>query len=528
MAPGNTIGFVPLWSGSKSPTNQIASSNLFQSGSNVGLGTTSPAALFDVNGTGGFRDSLTLFPKGSDPTLSVQGTAFGISSTGLVSFVSGQTFPGTGNGTITGVTAGTDLTGGGSSGNVTLNLDTTRVPQLGTANTFTANQTINGNLSATFLGAQIAGFTGSSSSSILLVQQKESGFNAIAGLASGAGSVGVEGEGDTGVSGSGTTTGVSASGTKQGMEAEGLGAGSIGVTALGQAFGVVAQTLATSGNTQGVEALATSPNGIGTLSTAIGESKTGRSLIFCCPVGVWGDTAATAPGAAGLVGTADNAQAIVALNNTTSTSLFTANIQNLENTTHKVPVMNVSGAFGHCTADTDGDLACTGTISKGGGSFKIDHPLDPANKYLYHSFVESPDMMNIYNGVVTLGEGGAASVQLPDYFEALNRDFRYQLTSLGRSQPDLYIAREVSSNSFEIAGGQPGGRVSWQVTGIRHDAYAEAHRIQTEVEKAPEERGKYLHPDLFGAPLEELIGRSAPPPVASAVSTGPTRAEMTK
>ena len=56
---------------------------------------------------------------------------------------------GSGGGGITGVTAGTDLTGGGASGNVTLNLDTTKVPQLNTANTFTGNQTVNGNLSAT-------------------------------------------------------------------------------------------------------------------------------------------------------------------------------------------------------------------------------------------------------------------------------------------------------------------------------------------------------------------------------------------
>src|SRR5262249_60204830 len=76
----------------------------------------------------------------------------------------------------------------------------------------------------------------------------------------------------------------------------------------------------------------------------------------------------------------------------------------------------------------DGDVLITGKLSKGSGSFKIDHPLDPANKYLSHSFVESPDMMNIYNGVVTTDANGDAQVQLPGYFEALNRDFRYQLT----------------------------------------------------------------------------------------------------
>ncbi len=47
---------------------------------------------------------------------------------------------------ITGVTAGTDLTGGGTSGNVTLNLDTSKVPQLNFPNIFTGNQTVDGRL----------------------------------------------------------------------------------------------------------------------------------------------------------------------------------------------------------------------------------------------------------------------------------------------------------------------------------------------------------------------------------------------
>ena len=134
-----------------------------------------------------------------------------------------------------------------------------------------------------------------------------------------------------------------------------------------------------------------------------------------------------------------------------------------------------------------------GTLSKGAGSFKIDHPLDPENKYLYHSFVESPDMMNIYNGNVTIDEHGEAVVELPDWFEALNQDFRYQLTCLHGFAP-VYIDEEISANHFKIAGGKAGMRVSWQVTGIRHDAYANVHRIQVEEIKPAGERGTYLHP----------------------------------
>ncbi len=100
-----------------------------------------------------------------------------------------------------------------------------------------------------------------------------------------------------------------------------------------------------------------------------------------------------------------------------------------------------------------------GHLSKLSGSFKIDHPLDPANKYLYHSFVESPDMMNIYNGNAILDGGGEAIVTLPEWFETLNRDFRYQLTAVGAPGPNLYVAEEISGNHFKIAGGQPGAKV---------------------------------------------------------------------
>lgn len=151
-----------------------------------------------------------------------------------------------------------------------------------------------------------------------------------------------------------------------------------------------------------------------------------------------------------------------------------------------------------------GDVHISGNLSKSGGSFKIDHPLDPANKYLYHSFVESPDMKNIYDGVVTMDANGEAVVELPDWFGVLNRDFRYQLTCIGGFAP-VYIAQKVQNNSFKIAGGQPGMEVSWQVTGIRKDAWANAHRIPVEEEKNARERGHYLHPELYGAPEERGI-----------------------
>jgi hypothetical protein len=147
---------------------------------------------------------------------------------------------------------------------------------------------------------------------------------------------------------------------------------------------------------------------------------------------------------------------------------------------------------------TNGNLSVSGSMSvSGAGEFKIDHPLDPANKYLHHASVESSDMMNIYSGNAVLNQAGEAEVELPDWFEALNEDFRYQLTCLGGFAP-VYIAQEVHNNHFRIAGGRAGLKVSWQLTATRHDAYAQAYRSPVEEEKPLAERGKYLHPELYG------------------------------
>ena len=154
---------------------------------------------------------------------------------------------------------------------------------------------------------------------------------------------------------------------------------------------------------------------------------------------------------------------------------------------------------------SDGNMHVNGAISKSSGTFKIDHPLDPANKYLSHSFVESPDMMNIYNGNVTTDASGNAEVTLPDYFEALNKDFRYQLTVIGTFAQAI-ISKKVSGNTFSIKTSVPNVEVSWQVTGVRHDAWADAHRVVPEQDKADADKGSYMHPELFGATADKQIG----------------------
>jgi hypothetical protein len=161
--------------------------------------------------------------------------------------------------------------------------------------------------------------------------------------------------------------------------------------------------------------------------------------------------------------------------------------------------------LGHGAVTGDWDVA--GTLTKGAGAFKIDHPLDPANKYLLHSFVESPDMKNVYDGLVTLDAEGGATVELPDWWEALNGDVRYQLTPIGGPAPELHVSKTMAKNRFSIGGGAAGQEISWQVTGIRRDAYAEANRIPVELAKETKEKGRYLHPAAHGQPASKATMR---------------------
>jgi hypothetical protein len=166
------------------------------------------------------------------------------------------------------------------------------------------------------------------------------------------------------------------------------------------------------------------------------------------------------------------------------------------------------GVWGQSTSGYSGYFSgkvyIGGPLEKPGGSFKIDHPLDPENTYLSHSFVESPDMKNVYDGIVTTDADGLAVVQLPAWFQALNRDYRYQLTVIGRFAQAI-VEEEVEDNRFTVRTNLANVKVSWQVTGIRQDAWANAHRIQVEEVKSQQEKGSYLHPELFGQPEERGV-----------------------
>jgi len=356
-----TKDYVPLWL-SKS---KLGSSNIFQStAGDLGIGTTSPAANLDVNGTTDARNTLTLFPNGSSPTLSISGTAFEVSSTGSVTFVSGQTFPGTGTvtsvgsgagltgGPITGsgtlsvpnsgitnamlqnssltVKAGTALTGGGtvSLGNsTTLNVDTTKVPLLSGNNSFTGNQAVTGNLSDTgnisatgSITGQTGSFSANNSNPVVSITQSGSGpglnltaGNATYGIEASAASVGIFGNatlaGGIGVKGYSTN-------------------GADGVGVFGQTVGGTAISgvdTATSGVSTGVYAASSSLSGygvqgsspdVGVYGVSDGSSKTGSGSAWA---GVWGDTSGLGgPDFIGVLGTADDSYAGLFLNNSPS------------------------------------------------------------------------------------------------------------------------------------------------------------------------------------------------------------------
>jgi hypothetical protein len=210
-------------------------------------------------------------------------------------------------------------------------------------------------------------------------------------------------------------------------------------------------------------------------------------------IGVEGRSA----GSFGVLGTSDTSVGVCAK------SLQGSGVFGQSNTGAGVYGQSAAGTGVHGRSSTgwagvfEGNVLVTGTIVKGAMGFKIDHPLDPKNKYLNHSGVESPDMKNMYDGIAELDAKGQAVVKLPAWFEALNKDFRYQLTPLGDLSPDLHIAKEIEGNRFVIGGGKPRIRVCWQVTGIRQDAFANANRLPVEENKPAKERGLFLHPESF-------------------------------
>lgn len=458
LPPGTITGsgtadFIPRFTG----TTTIGNSNIFETvGGNVGIATTTPAAKLDVKGTEDVRNTLTLFPSGTNPALSVHGTAFELSNTGNVTFVSGQTFPGTGSVSSVGLSApSSDFSVSGSpvTSSGTLGLSWTVAP----TNQDSANAIVKRDSSGGFSAGAISASSTSSG-----------GTGVFANAGSSTGSNGVISYGATGIAGHATVA------SSIGVYGDGgTSAGSAGVSGSGGTYGAYGY----SGSGYGIYGTVPSSgvDGVHGISASENSGVAGINNNSSSGYGVYGQAESPSGVGGGFY------------NTSTGDALFAEN-----------------QAGGSYAAFFLGNVDVDGVLSKAGGSFKIDDPIDPANKYLYHSFVESPDMMNIYNGNATTDAKGDAVVQLPEWFETLNRDFRYQLTVLGQFAQAI-VASKVANHQFAIKTDKPDVEVSWQVTGIRQDAWANAHRIPVEVSKAPADRGLYLHPELFGAPFEKSI-----------------------
>lgn len=181
---------------------------------------------------------------------------------------------------------------------------------------------------------------------------------------------------------------------------------------------------------------------------------------------------------------------------------------------------NNANAAGYAALFVGGPTWVAGTLYKNAGAFLIDHPVEPETKYLVHSFVESPDMKNIYDGVATTNASGTALVSLPVWFESLNMDFRYQLTCIGQFAQAI-VASEINNNSFVIQTDKPHVKVSWQVTGTRNDPYARDNRLPVEKLKTGDETGHYIYPKGYGKSTDFSLQILKPTNLAGKVSPEP-------
>jgi hypothetical protein len=309
--------------------------------------------------------------------------------------------------------------------------------------------------------------------------------------------------------------------------------------------GVLGEATATSGSVYGVQGRSSSTSGVGVFGEATATSGSvygvqGRSS-STSGVGVFGEATATTGNTRGILGRSSSTSGVGVFGEATATTgnTYGGLFQN--------PSSSGIGVYGYAQATTGtnfgvvgrsespsgrgvvgvaeastgtnyGVLGRTNSSANGWGvyaggrlgasgtkSFQIDHPLRPETHFLNHFCIEAPEPYNLYRGTVTLDAQGEAWVQLPDYFEAINRDASYHLTPIGAAMPNLHVAVEIQGNRFKIAGGAPFKKVSWEVKAVRNDPWVQQYGYQTEQEKPKEYQGLYLHPELYGQPKERGI-----------------------
>jgi hypothetical protein len=321
--------------------------------------------------------------------------------------------------------------------------------------------------------------------------------------------------------------------------------GVVGRSSSTSGVGVFGEATATSGSVYGVQGRSSSTSGVGVFGEATATSGSvygvqGRSS-STSGVGVFGEATATSGSVYGVQGRSSSTSGVGVFGEATATSgnTYGGLFQN--------PSSSGTGVYGYAQATTGtnfgvvgrsespsgrgvvgvaeastgtnyGVLGRTNSSANGWGvyangrlgasgtkAFQIDHPLRPETHFLNHFCIEAPEPYNLYRGTVTLDAQGEAWVQLPDYFEAINRDASYHLTPIGAAMPNLHVAVEIQGNRFKIAGGAPFKKVSWEVKAVRNDPWVQQYGYQTEQEKPKEYQGLYLHPELYGQPKERGV-----------------------
>jgi hypothetical protein len=468
-----TTDFLPLWTNS---TGTLGNSVLFQTGSGttakVGINTTAPAATLDVNGTETVRGLLNMAATGTATATAGKNSqpqdftasAFNSSTSTAVSQKFQWQAEATGNNTAT------------ASGAMSLLYAT------GTAAPAETGLKINSKGLLIFAAGQAFPGTGKGTVTSVGLSAPTTDFTVSGSPITGSGTLALKWH-------TAPTANDTANAIVKRDSTASFSAGSINVTALN------------ANNTGGLAIIANSSGDAAILGGS--SSNSGVAGTSVSGDGVFGDSIrgngvegdASGPDGFGVYGTntADDSIAIYGIDTTASSAALVG-----------VAPYAVIANGSILAGEFIGNVEVEGSLSKDSGSFKIDHPLDPANKYLYHSFVESPDMMNIYNGNVITDAQGNAVIYLPEWFEALNRDFRYQLTVVGQFAQAI-VSSKVANHQFAIKTDKPSVEVSWQVTGIRQDAWANAHRIPVEEMKSGKERGFYRHPELFNAPAEKSL-----------------------
>ena len=321
--------------------------------------------------------------------------------------------------------------------------------------------------------------------------------------------------------------------------------GILGRSSSTSGVGVFGEATATSGDTRGILGRSSSSSGIGVFGEATATSGSTRGVVgrssSTSGVGVLGEATATSGSVYGVQGRSSSSSGIGVFGEATATTgnTYGGLFQN--------PSSSGAGVYGYAQATTGtnfgvvgrsespsgrgvvgvaeastgtnyGVLGRTNSSANGWGvyangrlgasgtkSFQIDHPLRPETHFLNHFCIEAPEPYNLYRGTVTLDAQGEAWVQLPDYFEAINRDASYHLTPIGAAMPNLHVAVEIQGNRFKIAGGAPFKKVSWEVKAVRNDPWVQQYGYQTEQEKPKEYQGLYLHPELYGQPQERGV-----------------------